>query len=203
MYCNGMKSAVSEKGGLLMIIPRKQMQNIVEELEGTIQKNINIMDETGCIIASSDIKRIGTYHSGAQQVISQKLDELVICEEDQYAGAKNGINLPIIIENEIVGVVGITGEKKEVQILGKIIQKMTKILIMDSYQNNQKKMMDNMRNNFLFSWLFASEDNGKTEENMKLRGQLLGIDINLDRVAVVLGIMRKNSENQPKEAEIE
>ena len=29
-----------------MIIPRKQMQKIVEELEGTIQKNINIMDET-------------------------------------------------------------------------------------------------------------------------------------------------------------
>ena len=197
-----MKSAVNEKGGLIMIIPRKQMQNIVEELEGTIQKNINIMDETGCIIASSDITRIGTYHSGAQQVISQKLDELVICEEEQYTGAKNGINLPIIIEDEIVGVVGITGEKEEVQILGKIIQKMTKILIIDSYQNNQKKMMDNMRNNFLFSWLFASEENGETEENMKLRGQLLGIDINLDRVAVVLGIMRKNSENQPKEAEI-
>lgn len=134
-----MKSAVNEKGGLIMIIPRKQMQNIVEELEGTIQKNINIMDETGCIIASSDITRIGTYHSGAQQVISQKLDELVICEEEQYTGAKNGINLPIIIEDEIVGVVGITGEKEEVQILGKIIQKMTKILIIDSYQNNQKK----------------------------------------------------------------
>lgn len=48
-----------------MIIPRKQMQKIVEELEGTIQKNINIMDETGCIIASSDLSRIGTYHSGA------------------------------------------------------------------------------------------------------------------------------------------
>lgn len=91
-----------------MIIPRKQMQNIVEELEDTIQKNINIMDETGCIIASSDMSRIGTYHSGAQRVINQSLSELVISEEDNYAGAKNGINLPIIIENEIVGVVGIT-----------------------------------------------------------------------------------------------
>ena len=45
-------------------------------------------------------------------MISQKLDELVICEEEQYTGAKNGINLPIIIEDEIVGVVGITGEKE-------------------------------------------------------------------------------------------
>lgn len=63
------------------------------------------------------------------------------------------------------------------------------ILIMENYQNNQKKDMENMRNNFLFSWLFASEDNGETEENMKLRGQLLGIDTNLDRVAVVLGVV--------------
>lgn len=186
-----------------MIIPRKQMQNIVEELEDTIQKNINIMDETGCIIASSDMSRIGTYHSGAQRVISQKLDELVISRENPYAGAKNGINLPIIIEGEIVGVVGITGEKEEVQILGKIIQKMTKILIMENYQNNQKKDMENMRNNFLFSWLFASEDNGETEENMKLRGQLLGIDTNLDRVAVVLGVVHNGEKMKIQEAESE
>ena len=198
-----MKGQQQKKGGMPVIIPRKQMQKIVEELEGTIQKKINIMDETGCIIASSDISRIGTYHSGAQRVISQRLEELVISEEDQYAGAKNGINLPIIIENEIIGVVGITGEKEEVQILGKIIQKMTKILIMESYQNNQKKIMENMRNNFLFSWLFASEDNGETEENMKLRGQLLGIDINLDRVVVVLGVSHKNEKSRFQEAEVE
>lgn len=186
-----------------MIIPRKQMQKIVEELEGTIQKNINIMDETGCIIASSDLSRIGTYHSGAQRVIRQKLDELVISDADEYAGAKNGINLPIIIEEKIVGVVGITGEKEEVQILGKIIQKMTKILIMDSYQNIQKKNMENMRNIFLFSWLFGNDDSGESEENLQLRGQLLGIDIDFDRVVVVFGVIEKKLHAQPKDAEDE
>ena len=186
-----------------MIIPRKQMQKIVEELEGTIQKNINIMDETGCIIARSDLSRIGTYHSGAQRVIRQKLDELVISDADEYAGAKNGINLPIIIEEKIVGVVGITGEKEEVQILGKIIQKMTKILIMDSYQNIQKKNMENMRNNFLFSWLFGNDDSGESEENLQLRGQLLGIDIDFDRVVVVFGVIEKKLHAQPKDAEDE
>nr|WP_296156515.1 sugar diacid recognition domain-containing protein [uncultured Blautia sp.] len=176
---------------------------MVEELEGTIQKNINIMDETGCIIASSDLSRIGTYHSGAQRVIRQKLDELVISDADEYAGAKNGINLPIIIEEKIVGVVGITGEKEEVQILGKIIQKMTKILIMDSYKNIQKKNMENMRNNFLFSWLFGNDDSGESEENLQLRGQLLGIDIDFDRVVVVFSVIEKKLHAQPKDAEDE
>lgn len=186
-----------------MIISVKQMQNIVEELEDTIQKNINIMDEKGCIIASSDPSRIGNYHSGAQQVINEKLDELVICDQDEYAGAKNGINLPIIIEGEIVGVVGITGEKEEVQTLGKIIQKMTKILIMDNYQNNQKKTMENVKNNFIFSWLFTNEDETDTDENINLRGRLLGIDINLNRVVVVMGIESKKSDQGQHEAEIE
>lgn len=186
-----------------MIIPVKQMQNIVEELEGTIQKNINIMDEKGCIIASSDPSRIGNYHSGAQQVINEKLDELVISDQNEYTGAKNGINLPIIIEDEIVGVVGITGKKEEVQTLGKIIQKMTKILIMDNYQNNQKKTMENMKNNFIFSWLFANEDENESDENINLRGRLLGIDINLNRVVAVMGIQSNKEGKEIQEAEIE
>lgn len=186
-----------------MIISRKQMQNIVEELEDAIQKNINIMDETGCIVASTDASRIGTYHSGAQRVINQKLDELVISESNQYAGAKNGINLPIIIDGEIAGVVGITGEKEEVQVLGKVIQKMTKILIMDNYQNNQKKIIENMQNNFIVSWLFTDEESSETEENLQLRGQLLGIDINLVRVVAVMGVAREQEEGRTDETEIE
>lgn len=78
------------------------------------------------------------------------------------------------------------------QILGRIIQKMTQILIMDRYQSNQKKNMETMRNNFIFSWLFASEDGDETEESIKLRGQLLRIDVDLDRIVVVCGVIRNN-----------
>ena len=75
---------------------------------------------------------------------------------------------------------------------------MTKILIMDSYQNIQKKNMENMRNNFLFSWLFGNDDSGESEENLQLRGQLLGIDIDFDRVVVVFGVIEKNCMRSPK-----
>lgn len=182
-----------------MIIPVKQMQNIVEELEGTIQKNINIMDENGCIIASSDFSRIGTYHSGAQQVINENLDELVICSQDEYAGAKNGINLPIIIDDKIVGVVGITGKIDEVKILGKIIQKMTKILIMDNFQNNEKKTMESKKNDFIFNWLFVDEDKSESEENITLRGSLLGIDIGLNRVVAVMSVESKKEDKRTQD----
>ena len=37
-----------------MIIPKKQMQKIAEEVGAMIHRNVNIMDEQGIIIASTD-----------------------------------------------------------------------------------------------------------------------------------------------------
>ena len=137
---------VGRKGDAV-IISRTQMQNIVDEMKETIHKDINIMDETGYIIASTDVQRIGMYHSGAQKIISQKVDQLIVYEEDLYDGMKEGINLPIVIENEIVGVVGITGKADEVAIFGKIIQKMAEIMIYDRYQRNSRQLEKQMRSN--------------------------------------------------------
>lgn len=176
-----------------MLISKTQMQNIVDEMKKTLHKNINIMDETGCIIASTDISRIGMYHFGAQTIISQKLDELVICEDDLYEGARNGINLPIVIDHEIVGVVGITGEKDEVAEFGKIIQKMAEIMILDRYQRNYRQTTRDMRNNFVFNWLFDNREDGDTDEELKISGSLLGIDVELPRVVTILNILYQDN----------
>lgn len=165
------------------------MQNIVDEMKETIHKDINIMDETGYIIASTDVQRIGMYHSGAQKIISQKVDQLIVYEEDLYDGMKEGINLPIVIENEIVGVVGITGKADEVAIFGKIIQKMAEIMIYDRYQRNSRQLEKQMRSNFVFSWLFDKRSDLEVEKELRLSGRLLKIDIDLPRVVSVLNIV--------------
>ena len=41
------------------------------------------------------------------------------------AGAMEGVNLPIYIYNETVGVIGITGDPAKVAVYGRIIKKMT------------------------------------------------------------------------------
>lgn len=186
-----------------MLISKTQMQNIVDEMKKTLHKNINIMDETGCIIASTDISRIGMYHFGAQKIISQKLDELVICENDLYEGARNGINLPIVIDHEIVGVVGITGEREEVAEFGKIIQKMSEIMILDRYQRNYRQTTRDMRNNFVFNWLFDNREDRETEEELKMSGSLLGIDVELPRVVTILNILYQDNGKKRDERSIQ
>ena len=62
------------------------------------------MDETGYIIASVDKSRIGSFHYGAYKIISENLDEYYIDEDDASKGIKKGINLPLELDGEIVGV---------------------------------------------------------------------------------------------------
>lgn len=168
-----------------MIIPKKQMQRIAEEVGGTIHKNVNIMDETGCIIASTDPERIGMFHMGAIELLNKNLPELLIdgAEED-YKGARHGINLPLVIEDKAIGVVGITGEIGEVRTLGAVIKKMTEILILDWYKNNQKKALEDMKRSFAIEMLF-----GEDEKRLEFGSELLGIDRRLPRILVVSDII--------------
>ena len=42
-----------------MRISKSSAQQIVEEIGKLVRQNINLMDETGCIVASNDPERIG------------------------------------------------------------------------------------------------------------------------------------------------
>ena len=74
----------------LCIFLRLQLHR--EEISKLVKQNINLMDETGHIIASCDKSRIGSYHNGAYRIISENLDEYYIEEDDLSVGVKKGIN---------------------------------------------------------------------------------------------------------------
>ncbi|RDY27353.1 CdaR family transcriptional regulator, partial [Lachnotalea glycerini] len=170
-----------------MLIPKKQMQKIAEEVGETIHKNVNIMDETGCIIASTDPERIGMFHRGAMELLNHQMEKLIIHrDEKDYQGTRSGINLPLVIEEQVIGVVGITGEVEEVQLLGTVIKKMTEILILDWYKSNQKKALEDMKRSFAIELLF-----GDDEKRLEFGRELLGINMNLSRIVAVLDFVVK------------
>lgn len=78
-----------------MNLPKYSCLKIVNEISLAIGEQINMMDHEGVIIASTDASRIGTFHAGAKRIIDEKLSSLVIRSDDEYIGAKPGINLPI------------------------------------------------------------------------------------------------------------
>lgn len=171
-----------------MIISKDQMQRIVEEMENTIHHHINIMDESGHIIASTDPARIGMLHSAAAVLLEQGMDQLAVTKADEaaYEGSRQGINLPIVIHGKVAGVVGISGEPDEVRDFGAIIKRMTEILISEALLKDQSLLYDNAKNTFLYSWLFENISDPEALKQLELSGQLLGIDTGLSRIAVVL-----------------
>lgn len=158
-----------------MNISHDSAMRIVTEMSSIIGHDVNMMDERGIIIASTDPERFGTFHGGACELLRQGLDELTVVNDDEYPGARRGINLPIRFEGATVGVIGITGRGSEVQQYSQIIKKMTEILLMDSWGERQKQLRAAMWSQFMEEWLFSSAES--ITDRFVERGLELGIDI--------------------------
>lgn len=167
-----------------MHISKRNASLIVEEISSIIGERVNMMNQDGIIIASTDPSRVGTFHAASKKLIDEKMDELVIHDENEYEGSRPGINLPIVFRGEILGAIGVTGSSKEVLKYGQIIKKMTEILILDHYYREQKALDINIRNRFIDEWICGDTKN--INPDLVNRGLSLGINITLLRRIIIL-----------------
>lgn len=131
-----------------MDISNLMAQEIIDELSGVLRQQLNFFDANGYILASTNPKRIGHYHAGAAKLIRENLSELIVYHDEEYAGAKKGCNLPLVMDRAVIGAIGITGEQDQVQYYGQIIKKMTEILLRDHYEQQRKKIENRIRSRF-------------------------------------------------------
>ncbi|MEI4769531.1 sugar diacid recognition domain-containing protein [Psychrobacillus sp. FJAT-51614] len=109
----------------------KQLANqIVEQTMLRLHRNINVMQTNGIILASGDQFRVDSIHEGAVAVAATK-KVLWITEENKhlFPKTKPGINLPIFFQNELVGVIGITGEPSEIEEIATLVQLTTEMMV--------------------------------------------------------------------------
>ncbi|MCH4888021.1 hypothetical protein EZV73_10575 [Acidaminobacter sp. JC074] len=175
-----------------MELNRVIAQDIVDNISKIIEEDINLMNDQGIIIASTDDKRIGDFHGGAKKVLESR-NELIIYFDNEYQGAVAGINLPIFLEDNIVGVIGITGKGKEVLKYGEIIKKMTEILIKEHLYNQSKQFKNEKLLQFFDTIITSSfeEDIDETWLNTRLR--MFGLEALKKRRVIVIG--RNSKEN--------
>ena len=166
-----------------MHITYTDAQNIVKEMKASIHHDINIMDENGIILASTNPSRQGQLHQGALQIIREQLPSLTIWEDDPDCGVQRGINLPVIINGQMGGVIGVTGDPEEVSVFGDVIKRMTEIMLERTLQREQLDLIERARSLFVESWLFSKELDWTEFE---MRGRLLDIDINAPYTVALL-----------------
>ncbi|HKL99535.1 MAG TPA: sugar diacid recognition domain-containing protein [Mobilitalea sp.] len=167
-----------------MRISKSKAMMIVSQINSIIDQKINIINEEGIIIGSTDEERLNTFHEGAKRVIDRNLSELIVYENDDYEGSKRGVNFPIIVHDQIIGVIGITGDYHEVAKFGQIIKRMTEILVLDSDIKEQQAIVESVKNRFLTEWLM---DENKTISKLFVeRGLAINVDITIPRRIMVI-----------------
>ncbi len=135
---------------------------IIKRLEKIIDKNINIIDCNGIIIASTDPTRIGTIHE-CGIICAQTKKTVVVTDEmtTLYKGSKQGINLPIIYQNELVGVVGISGNPDEVKQFGLVVKELVELLISEMDLSKKaflrEKAIKDLYESIILDWKNISE----------------------------------------------
>lgn len=127
-----------------MYLNKMTADKIIQEISSVIDHNINIINNNGFVIASTDEQRVNNFHEAAQLVIRNNYHELIVEYDEQYKGCMTGVNLPIYFSSEIIGVVGITGNPQEVGKYARVIKKMTEMIMYEYFnlwhQNNQEQI---------------------------------------------------------------
>lgn len=165
------------------MLSRILANKIIYEVGKLFEKDLIIVNVNGEIIASSEEGRIGDYHEGALLCV-QKLERIIIKESDipYLQGVKAGINFPILFQGKVIGVIGITGEPSQIMPFGELLQKMTELMIKESYYSEESQWRARMIESFILDWIQEKEWTGEFIE----RARVLNIDLELERLPIFI-----------------
>lgn len=157
-----------------MLLSTQQASQILREMKSLVHHDINLIDTQGVIFASTNPARVGQFHPGALRILREGLSELNVRENDG-SGMQPGVNLPIYLDGQLEGVIGITGDPAEVGVFGGVMRRMLEIMLEDLRRKDLDSTVEQARALFLENWLFSAEPDWK---ELAQRGRLLEIDIN-------------------------
>jgi carbohydrate diacid regulator len=144
-------------------------RDIVEQTTIRLNRNINIMDNTGTIIASANPTRVNQVHDGAIEVLHTG-QTLIIHQQERAKWNRSlpGINLPIEFQDDIVGVIGITGNPDEIREFGELVKMNTEIMLRQAYLMEQLEWKQRLKDQIFDSIIKGSFDLKTLQQKLEL-----------------------------------
>jgi carbohydrate diacid regulator len=160
-------------------------KKIIEEVKKLFHEEVIMVGVDGIIIVSTDAERIGTYHEGAMISVKEKRRVIIRKDDEQHLkGVKTGINIPVFFLNNVIGVIGITGDPERVLPYGELLRKMTELLVQESYYSEQLQWQSRMLEAFVFDWLHLRE----MSQAFVKRAKILKIDLQAKRQIILVQV---------------
>lgn len=175
----------------MQIFTKKIANEIVRETSLRLQRNINIMNTEGIIISALDKSRVGTVHEGALKVLDSK-KPLTIHAGEELKGAQPGINLPIVFLDQIIGVIGITGNPAELEDIGELVKMTTELMVKQEFMESQLEWKQRTKEMIVDQLLKRSPSFTDVQENL----ELLGFNFTPPFTSIIVQISERTAANR-------
>ncbi len=178
--------------GVRMQLNRQIALKIVQRASQAIGLPINVMNEKGVIIASSNPKRLQQLHTGA--VLALREDRVVEIDNQLAAQwafeAQPGINLPIHYLGQLVGVVGISGDPDEVRVYAELVKITTELIVEQYAMLEQERWDKRYKEGFILQLLKGNV----AIEKLTSQARLFHLDLEQHYGVVILKVLQPSTE---------
>ena len=180
-------ASASAKGGKRMLVNEDLAQRIVDSTISLVHRNVNIMNRDGMIIATGHPHRLHTFHKGAKDVIETGMVIEIYPEQlNKYPGALQGINLPIVLDEQVVGVIGVFGIPDEVRDTGRLVKTITELILERELLQEETRSRYKLREQFVET-VFTTDSSNLLPKSKRL-AKAMNINLSLLRAVCVTDI---------------
>lgn len=168
---------------------------VVTTVKDVCGQDINFINQSGIIFASTKPERIGTFHEiGYKAALAGNTIE--VTEDDDFYGTQTGVNLPVYYHHEFLAVIGITGDPDIVRKYAHLAERITHLLIrerefnMDSRNQSEKKhfIIDSLIKKADFNMDYLNSCLAEFNIDIKEKKRIIYIKVQKENVANNLSI---------------
>lgn len=157
----------------MIILDNRLAQEIVSRTMRIIPFNVNVMDEHGVILASGNPSRIGELHAGALLALAKKLTvEIDAASARSLHGARPGINLPLTVNGQLCGAVGLSGAPDEVRQFGELVRLTAEMILEQANLTDELQRDSRYREAFVLNLIRCEAG---TQPELEAWGARLGV----------------------------
>lgn len=167
-------------------------RQIVERTMKIIKHSVNVMDNQGQIIASGDASRLGEKHDGAILALNnQRIVEIDRVTAYQLHGVKPGINLPIIFQEQVIGVIGISGEPDKIRHYAELVIMTAELIVEQAALMFEIEWNKRHREELVMQLINGSTLN---ESQLIVIAEHLELDLSQPRIASIIKVLPKSGQ---------
>lgn len=176
-------------------------QEIAADTSRIIGMNVLITDRDGTVIGNGDQTRKGTLHEASIEVLRTRNPVSHTAQQArELRGVKPGMTLPILLDGDVVGTVGITGSPADVRPFALLVQRQTEILLNEAEllqaRFRRQQALEDLVRDISFS-AFYDPDLVQPDQ-LVARAAELGVDLALPQAAIIVELALSDSTDSPR-----